>query len=985
MAGNVTQTVHINVVIRGSGGTKEVKALEEPLKQVAAQAKIAGMAISDYIVTALQRAINLAARLNVVMLRVGANAKAGKYGAAFGAVAGASSGAGDAIDDNTEKLNKQNKALQEYTDKTNKAGKHTTVLTKHMHTQSRVLNFLYRQINTIIKAITSMIGVMIAWTALITIPTMLVRAFIDLTKAALSSADAIQQVQISLAALIASTHDFGGTIAENFKQAHDWAKRAHIEFIRLSADSLATADELEYGYQAFLAGGGQGLVKNLEEELKLTELLSSSTLTLTGRQQAARQIFTELNAALEGTQRPGAQLIRFIQAQVGDYDKWISKIRESRNGLEEFTRVLEPFIEAGKKQAVTITGLTTSIKGYAESLGLLALRNDAFVIIQEYLLKIRDTLSATIVELDDFRGGLEDLSEPVQKVVIALSNVAASIQGALIFAMRAVGIYVDIQEPAKALEQISYKIVAGVATAAAFVRGMGEAFEYVVRAAKTLWSVLLSIWAVIKVVALFIANLFLTIIGKSDLGILAQFNAAKRDVPEAIERIKDSWSSFMETVRSDKSPFLNFGKHADAYEAEILALAQRILNSVLTAIRQPEGPPPEGTVVEVMTEAQQRMMERMTEQYELLRAYDNEIQRVLAQQARKYAEIDRTFQGTIKYKKEALELHKKITEELLLQAAIQQTRNLEGRAGTVMDAFKIHAASSEDLRKATGALAEHIMYLKTRLSELRDQFYRTNDVIEQAGLQTQIKMLEDALLEAVVAFDKLTNIMQVVDIAFARLSKSMRNFLETGTGFFTVLQDMATYTAVLIGEGMGRAFTQMFEAMMSGEDAMESFLKFLGQMLIQVGEMAVAYGTISLIMSAIPWMAGLTNPAAAVALIAVGAGMIAAGVAMGGAGSSTSAATGTSGGGATEPAGYRREQHDIAAQQSMYDAINANTDAVNTLNDELSRLSKETGDVLVARTVKKNPESVFTPLTNSIGRSYSKQKKFKTALNTATY
>jgi hypothetical protein len=91
--------------------------------------------------------------------------------------------------------------------------------------------------------------------------------------------------------------------------------------------------------------------------------------------------------------------------------------------------------------------------------------------------------------------------------------------------------------------------------------------------------------------------------------------------------------------------------------------------------------------------------------------------------------------------------------------------------------------------------------------------------------------------------------------------------------------------------------------------------------------------------------------------------------AIGGGGGGASAAGQTAGEAGGRPAPIYIAQSDVAVQQGAI--LEANTQAINRLNNQLDRLSRESGDVLVERTVRNNPGTVVRPLARNIGRSYN--------------
>jgi hypothetical protein len=277
-------------------------------------------------------------------------------------------------------------------------------------------------------------------------------------------------------------------------------------------------------------------------------------------------------------------------------------------------------------------------------------------------------------------------------------------------------------------------------------------------------------------------------------------------------------------------------------------------------------------------------------------------------------------------------------------------------------------------------LEEQVVYNNKEIAKLQAIIDATGD--STGELTRQIRELTQANKQAQSSIDDLSTFASKISDVMQRAQDSLETFAKSGIGALTALADVAAMAAVMVGQGLGNAFTQMFQAIMTGESALGAFKKFLGQILIQVGEMCVSLGAVGIIMGLIPFLNATTNVPACIALIAAGAGLIAAGVALGGAGGKGSgnepaAAAATSN---NEPAAQWVNQRDVLVQQGIQDALRTNTEVIGNLNSQLNRLSREKGDVLVSRTIKTNPSIVTTPLTNRLSTSYKTSRNLGAAM-----
>jgi hypothetical protein len=342
-------------------------------------------------------------------------------------------------------------------------------------------NFVMRQINTLIKALTSMIGVMTMFTLFITVPEMLVKGFMALTKTAMEAADALILNKITIQSLIASVMDFGDTAEKSFNKAAAWADHVYLKFVRMSAESILTVDQMLTGYQAFLAGGGAQFTKSLDDQVKLSALLSQTIVTLTGKMGGARQQFSEMRALLAGDNIAGAQLVKWLAnteevIKAGGIKKYIKDLKEGKTGLEEFTKLLGVFNEAAKKQGLTFTGLTTAIGDYINTLNTAALQGAGLQLVQGFLIGIRDTLDKAILELTDADKKTKGLSESTLLVVDAFVRVNAMLQTLIIYVTKALGLFIDLSTPAKTLQSTSENIVVIIATIVGYVQSLSTVF-----------------------------------------------------------------------------------------------------------------------------------------------------------------------------------------------------------------------------------------------------------------------------------------------------------------------------------------------------------------------------------------------------------------------------------------------------------------------------------------------------------------------------
>ena len=111
---------------------------------------------------------------------------------------------------------------------------------------------------------------------------------------------------------------------KSFEIAISQSEKLILRFAELSAQSVATPEDLLKGFQALSARGGLEFVGGIEEAARLTKVLVDNTIALTGGINKERQIRTEIDALLAGEVRAGSVLAKQIQARVGNLKEWLA-------------------------------------------------------------------------------------------------------------------------------------------------------------------------------------------------------------------------------------------------------------------------------------------------------------------------------------------------------------------------------------------------------------------------------------------------------------------------------------------------------------------------------------------------------------------------------------------------------------------------------------------------------------------------------------
>lgn len=258
---------------------------------------------------------------------------------------------------------------------------------------------------TMVKALLSMVAVLIAFNLLITIPERILQGLASAFKFAFDAVSDFEQGLLSIQAILASTVAFSKDAGENFKIAGEAALAVHRELIKEAARTPATLEQIREGFQALIGAGGLQFVKNLREAVQLNTLLVNSTLALTIGQDASRQIATEIRAILTGQVLAGTQLARILGLNTTRLKVLLEEARKNKNLFEVMKQLLEGFDLAAVRFGNTWKGLSTTFETFAQILGVKILQPFATFINNE-LVALRDSLDKGSGTLDNIAATL---------------------------------------------------------------------------------------------------------------------------------------------------------------------------------------------------------------------------------------------------------------------------------------------------------------------------------------------------------------------------------------------------------------------------------------------------------------------------------------------------------------------------------------------------------------------------------------------------
>lgn len=321
---------------------------------------------------------------------------------------------------------------------------------------------------TLTKALISMMGVLVAFNLLVTLPQKIMMGMVALGKTIIEMGEEISRSITQTAGLLASFATFGDTAEKSFNNAIQASRKLQMTFAQLAATSLATAEDMQKGFQVFVARGGLGMAGgDLDKAARTAAFLVNMTIALTGEQQKERQIYTEIDAFLSGQARAGAVVARLLKAQVGDLKTYLELHRQQGDLLEDLQKRFGGLNQAAARLGTTLTGSMTSIKGSLGILNEIAYRNGAFPTLQNITLQWRDTLQSAVLELGRVKNMAQGITPNTMSILRAFGALQVAIEEIVKSINAMVSAIMGVEGPAQMLEKIAGNIMKIALTASA--------------------------------------------------------------------------------------------------------------------------------------------------------------------------------------------------------------------------------------------------------------------------------------------------------------------------------------------------------------------------------------------------------------------------------------------------------------------------------------------------------------------------------------
>lgn len=243
----------------------------------------------------------------------------------------------------------------------------------------------------------------------------------DLARAALvgtfsAGFDAVRTFEkssLSLQATLASQLQLSKDAGENFAAVGPIARAVTDRLIQLDAQSATTFDNLQLGFQTFVASGGLGTVRTLEEALQATNLLvnASEILSNSANKQLAVQV--AIRSVLQGQSFVQSEVAQNLASSGAELKEQAASYREHRDLLDRLREKLSGIDEASKQFSGTWEGVLST----SETLRDLFLR-EAFT---QFFDTLKDGAAELLAEVQDNR---REISAYVAVAAAGLKGVA---------------------------------------------------------------------------------------------------------------------------------------------------------------------------------------------------------------------------------------------------------------------------------------------------------------------------------------------------------------------------------------------------------------------------------------------------------------------------------------------------------------------------------------------------------------------------------
>ena len=211
-----------------------------------------------------------------------------------------------------------------------------------------------------IKALISMVAVLVVFNLVLTAPQTAFRALISLISITIRALSEFEQRILSLQAILTSTVRFLADPVENFRNA-GLVAAGIVETLALRANEMVTSlSEATIVFQTLLATGAQNSVRDVDKLVDLTILLSNSIAGITTGQDRQRQLAEETRSLFTGQLRATSLLGRLLFRNRREMRLFFREAEASDMVVERLSERLRGFSLIARDLARTVEGLQTT-------------------------------------------------------------------------------------------------------------------------------------------------------------------------------------------------------------------------------------------------------------------------------------------------------------------------------------------------------------------------------------------------------------------------------------------------------------------------------------------------------------------------------------------------------------------------------------------------------------------------------------------------
>ena len=219
-----------------------------------------------------------------------------------------------------------------------------------------------RVLNTITKALLSMVGVLFAFNVLVTGPQFALRLLVQGFKFAIDAVAEFEQRILGIQAILASTLRFDSDLGENFIQSGLVAEKVVGRLADRAAEMVGSLEDATIVFQTLLSSGAQKTVDSVSELVDLTVLLSNSIIGLTVGQGRQRQLAEETRSLFTGQVRATSLLARLLFKNRREMELFFEAAEKSGDLVERLETRLSGFVFASADFATTLDGVRSSLE-----------------------------------------------------------------------------------------------------------------------------------------------------------------------------------------------------------------------------------------------------------------------------------------------------------------------------------------------------------------------------------------------------------------------------------------------------------------------------------------------------------------------------------------------------------------------------------------------------------------------------------------------